>query len=161
MIVVSDTTALTNLFQVHQLPLLKEIFGKVLIPPAVEQELSEMPGQLDKILALDFIEVVRPKDTSMLSHLRLGLDDGEAEAIALAIEVNADYLIIDEWKGRRVAKDVGLHVIGLVGVLLTAKRMQKIPEIKPILQELVEQAGFRLHPGLIRDVLRDAGEAVE
>ncbi len=158
MIVISDTTAITNLYQIGRLQLLKDIFGKILIPPAVEQELSEVPGQLDFVSDMHFIETKKPADAKNVTHFKSSLDDGEAEAIALAIELQADYLIIDEWKGRRIAQQAGLIVIGLVGILLTAKRKGLLLEIKPILSVLTNQAGFRLHPALLNDALRDAGE---
>jgi len=118
MIVISDTTAITNLYQIGRLQLLKDIFGKILIPPAVEQELSEVPGQLDFVSDMHFIETKKPADAKNVTHFKSSLDDGEAEAIALAIELQADYLIIDEWKGRRIAQQAGLIVIGLIGILL-------------------------------------------
>ncbi len=159
MIVVSDTTAITNLYQVNRLHLLNDVFGEVLIPPAVERELAEMPGQLDAIRALNFIKVRTPKDSNAISRFSVSLDAGEAEAIALALEVKADYLVIDEWKGRRMAKQKGLHVIGLIGILLAAKRKGVVEAIKPILLTLTSEAGFRIHTTLLKDALRDAGES--
>ncbi len=158
MIVVSDTTAITNLYRVGWLRLLGDVFGKVIVPPAVEAELSEIPGQWDLISKLGFIEVKRPADRVAVSLYRISLDAGEAEAIALAVEIHANFLVIDEWKGRRVAKQEGLQVIGLIGILLTARRKGIITEIKPILYELADVAGFRLHPTLVTDALREAGE---
>jgi len=158
MIIISDTTAITNLFQVGHLSLLVEVFGKVMIPPAVETELSEIPGQWDFIKGMNFVEVKTPNNLAVVAHFKSSLDDGEAEAIALAIELQADFLVIDEWKGRRVAKEAGLNVIGLLGILLTAKRKGIIAAIKPILTTLTDQAGFRIHPTLMKDALRDAGE---
>ena len=99
MIVISDTTAITNLFQVGQLSLLAKVFGRVMIPPAVETELSEVPGQWDFIAGMNFVEVKTPGDLAAVAHFKLSLDDGEAEAIALAIELQADFLVMDEWKG--------------------------------------------------------------
>jgi predicted nucleic acid-binding protein len=158
MIVVSDTTAITNLFQVGQLSLLAAVFGKVIVPPAVKAELSEVPGQWDFIVKLNFIEVKKPADLAAVESYKASLDAGEAESIVLAIEMQADFLVMDEWKGRRIAKQAGLHVIGLIGILLTAKRKGVITEIKPILTTLAEVAGFRLHPSLITDALKEAGE---
>lgn len=158
MIVVSDTTAITNLFHIGQLSLLVDVFGKVIIPPAVEVELSEIPGQWEAITDQNFINVIKPFDLTRVAFYKAILDDGEAEAIALAIEVQADFIVMDEWKGRRLAKHAGLHVIGLVGVLLTAKRKGIVSEIGPILTALADVAGFRLHPSLVEDALREAGE---
>lgn len=157
MTVVSDTTAITNLYNIGRLQLLKDVFGHIAIPLAVRQELSEIPEQLALIAQLDFIEVMSTTKTDVVATLKAKLDDGEAEAISLAVELNADFLVIDEWKGRRVAKEMGVQVIGLVGILLTAKRKGIIPVIQPILSELMEY-GFRIHPSIMDGALRDAGE---
>jgi len=158
MIVISDTTAITNLYQIGRLQLLIDVFGEIIIPHAVELELAEVPNQVKSIADLNFIKVLTPNDILTVSHLKKSLDDGEAEAIALAIEINADFLIIDEWKGRRIAKQLGLQVVGLLGILLTAKRKGIIPEIKPILMDLITNVNFRLHPDIIKNVLHEAGE---
>lgn len=98
MTVISDTTAITNLFQIGKIFILKEIFGTIIIPKAVELELAEIPGQLSSIQQLNFIEVKNPTDSISVNQLKSTLDDGEAEAIALAIELNADFLVIDDGK---------------------------------------------------------------
>lgn len=157
MIVVSDTTAITNLCNIGRLNILKEVFGSVVIPTAVHQELSEITGQLEQIADLDFIKVIEADNLGTVFRLKQRLDDGEAEAIALALELHADFLVIDEWRGRRVAKELNLPVIGLLGVLMTAKRKGILQKISPILTELIN-AGFRIHPSIIENALRDAGE---
>lgn len=158
MTVISDTTAITNLYQIGKLQLLKEVFGSVVIPVAVQQELAEIPGQMEFIASLNFIEIKRPADIISVAQFKTQLDEGEAEAIALAVELDADFVIIDEWKGRKVAKQMGLQIIGLVGILTTAKRKGIVSAIKPILLELMDQAGFRLHPSIVADALREVGE---
>ena len=159
MIVVSDTTAITNLIQVGQLPLLAEVFGAEIVPPAVKIELAEVPGQWDEVVDHNFIEVKTPANLNSVALYKTYLDDGEAEAIVLAVEVQADFIVMDEWKGRRVAKQAGLRVIGLIGILLTAKRKGIVSEIRPILTALAEIAGFRIHPALVNEALKEAGEA--
>ncbi len=98
--------------------LLKEVFGMIIIPPAVEAELAEVPGQLDFILEMQFLEIRSPEDSTTITNYKSMLDDGEAEAITLAIELKADFVIMDEWKGRKIAQKAGLNVIGLIGILL-------------------------------------------
>lgn len=81
------------------------------------------------------------------------LDSGEAEAIALAIELKADYLLMDEIKGRQIAENFGIKVTGILGVLIKAKEEGLIAEVKPYLQKLVNEAGFWLNPKLIEKIL--------
>ncbi len=85
MIVVSDTTAITNLYRIGRLYLLKEVFGVILIPPAVEVELAEVPGQLEFILEMDFLEIRNPEDSTAVTNFKSVLDDGEAEAITFRL----------------------------------------------------------------------------
>ena len=87
------------------------------------------------------------------------MDAGEAEAIALALEIKADYLIIDELKGRHKAEALGLRIVGLLGLLIQAKHAGYLTAIKPVLIELREKAGFRIHEALCKRVLEIAGEA--
>lgn len=90
--------------------------------------------------------------------LQRDLDAGEAEAIALAVETNADLLLMDERLGREEANNLGLNCIGLIGVLIAAKRKGLVAEIKPLLDALRDVAGFWISGALYRRVLRDEGE---
>ena len=153
MIVVSDTSCLSNLLSIGQESLLPSLFGGVLVPPAVERELLRFHPRLP-----DFLKCVVPADQRRLARLLRELDPGEAEAIALACEIKADRLLIDETLGRAVALREGLAIIGLVGVLLSAKRNGLLPSVGPLLQQLEDQAGFRLSQSLKDDALRAAGE---
>lgn len=100
----------------------------------------------------------------MVSNSRLAialgneLDTGEAEAIALATEVFPDVVLIDEKQGRRVARQAGLTVRGVLGVLIRAKAMAEIDSMSEEIEALRSRAGFFVATSLEADVLRSAGE---
>jgi hypothetical protein len=114
MIVVSDTSPLTALLTVGQSDLLAQIFGEVFIPAAVQRELLRahaiLPG---------WLKVQPVRDRAKVQTYAQKVDLGEAEAIALAEELQADFLLMDERKGRRLAQARHLRVIGLLGVIPT------------------------------------------
>jgi uncharacterized protein len=87
-----------------------------------------------------------------------GLDAGEANAIALALELQADDLLIDERLGRQEAVRLGLSIIGILGVLLVAKQRSLIPQVQLVMDALIKQAGFRVSPQLYQRVLSLAQE---
>ena len=80
------------------------------------------------------------------------MDPGEAEAIVLAIELEADALLIDEKKGRKIAEEHGIIITGLLGILIIAKSENLISEVKPILDKLIFETGFRINPKLYQDI---------
>ncbi|MFK7970916.1 MAG: DUF3368 domain-containing protein [Bacteroidia bacterium] len=157
MIVVSDTSSITNLIQVGQIGLLKTLFKEILISPTVKRELSVIQSQKDFIENCPWITVANPKDEELIHGLIQKLDLGEAESICLAKELAADFLLIDEYAGRKIANEMGLPIIGILGVLIKGKKEGQLGEVKPIIQSLVS-SGFRLNQGLINNVLQALGE---
>lgn len=153
MIVVSDTSAITSLLQIGRVELLAQIYQEVFIPDAVQRELRMTHLQLP-----EFIQCRPITDQADWQRLVAELDEGEAEAIVLAKELKADDLLMDETLGRRVATREGLHVIGLLGVLLEAKGRGLITSIRELLADLELKAHFHLSEELKRIVLREAGE---
>ncbi|PSN12427.1 DUF3368 domain-containing protein [filamentous cyanobacterium CCT1] len=91
--------------------------------------------------------------------MRNELELGEAEAIALAIEVGGDRLLMDERLGRQVAQRLSLKVTELLGVLVAAKQSGLITELKPLVNALISQAKFRVHTDLYWQILQDVDEA--
>jgi predicted nucleic acid-binding protein len=87
------------------------------------------------------------------------LDAGETEALALALDVHANAVLIDERLGRRIAAALGLHPTGVLGCLVLAKRNGYLPAVAPIVAELQSIAGCWFDDALIAAVLRAAGEA--
>lgn len=154
MIVVSDTSCITNLIAIRCVQLLRELFGTVIIPPAVRDELAARHAVLP-----DFLETRVPLETAAVARLLAEpLDPGEAEAIILAEELQADYLLIDEAARRDVAEARGLRHFGLLGVLRRAKEKGKIAQVQPDVDALI-RAGFWIAPRLRERFLRDVGEA--
>ncbi len=158
MVIVSDTSVITNLYKIEVLHILKELFEEIIIPPVVYKELSRLPTQIEIIDKLDWIKVEAIQDVEQFSLLCQELDAGESEAIVLALELNADVLLIDERKGRRKAKELGLEITGLLGALLEAKIEGIIDNVRPLMDDLIYKAEFRISPKLYAWILREAGE---
>lgn len=153
MIVVSDTTAISNLLTIGQDDLLVKLFNRVMIPPAVWAELLAFHPEVP-----DWLEVVTISQPQRVAEYQRHAHAGEAEAIALALEVRPDWLLIDDSDGRRLAKQEGAPVIGLMGVLLLAKQQGLLPNVKPMIDALESKAGFYLSAAVRNEVLRLAGE---
>ncbi len=159
--VVSNASPLINLARIGQLALLPRLFGRLLLPQAVWQEVVEdgrgQPGA-EEIRRAVWIERATVSNQQLVHSLRQDLDSGEAEAIALAIEIQADWLLMDERLGRETAQYFGLRYIGLVGILSAAKQRGDLKALRPLLDRLRDVAGFRVSSALYQQVLRDAGE---
>lgn len=161
MVVVSDTTTMSNLLIVGHIDLLQKLYGTISIPTAVRDELRNLVShrtQVDQFLNQPWVTIhsVTQKEYTLL--LRQQLDVGEAEAIALAVEMNADLLIVDELKGRAVAKSLGLLVIGTLGILVAAKREGLVSQVGPVLNQLKMNAGFWVSDSLQKQVLESVNE---
>ena len=160
-VIISDTTAITNLYKIGKPQHIKWLFANIIIPKSVLSELLELEKNgrnIDEIKKADWITVASVNDTDLLAQLLTELDLGEAESIALAKEKSADYLIIDEKKGRNIANSLNIKTIGIVGILIQLKHQKKIPAIKPDLELLREKAGFWLNEKLYRIILASENE---
>ena len=155
MIVVSDTSPVLNLARVGQANLLARLYGEIIVPSAVAEELTRNGVSPATVAGL----VVRePADHIGVRRLQAELDAGESAAIALAIQIQADLILADERRGRRKAVQMGLRVVGLLGVLNEAKRRRLIPACRPILEALTIQAGFWISNDLYERFLKQVGE---
>jgi hypothetical protein len=162
---VSNTSPILNLAIIGQLVLLQEQFGEVWIPPAVLKELrprEDLPGSrtVREAREAGWLRVKAVKDWPLVQVLRRDLDQGEAEAIALALRVKAEWTLVDERDARRMAKSLGLKVTGVLGILLRAKREGQLSSLRTALEQLREQAGFRIGAGLFADLVRESGETI-
>jgi predicted nucleic acid-binding protein len=161
--VVSNTSPLLTLAIVGRLALLREQFGEIWMPSAVLSELrieDDLPGSqsIREAITAGWLRVEAVKDRPFVKVLQRELDEGEAEAIALALQVTAECTLLDEREGRRVAKSLGIQVTGVVGILLRARREGSVPSLRRALEEIREQAGFRIDEALVADILRQIGE---
>ena len=161
MIVISDTSALCNLAIIDHLWLLESIYQTVIIPDVVARELAAASNPIiPAILQAGWIQPQPLTNSELANQLQQerGLDAGEANAIALALELQADDLLIDERLGRQEALRLELSIIGILGILLVAKQRSLIPQVQPVMDTLISQAGFRVSPQLYQRVLALAEE---
>jgi predicted nucleic acid-binding protein len=158
MIIISDTSIITNLMQVGKVEILPAAFGQIIIPEAVFKELATLEDQLRVMVSFQWLEVRAVNNATLVSELCQTLDIGEAEAIVLALESHADYLLMDERKGRGKAKEFGIPVTGLLGVLLKAKVIGVLPAVRPVMDELISLSGFHIHRDVYDEVIRLAQE---
>jgi predicted nucleic acid-binding protein len=162
MIVVSNTSPIFYLSTIGQLDLLRQLYNEVVIPTAVFNEITNV-GNTDAsasiVPTLNWVKTQSATDQAFVNRLRTELDPGEAEAIALAVELNADRLLMDERLGRGAAMRVGLQVTGVLGILIAAKRNNLIQEVKPLLDALIDRVGFWVEEQLYTEVLQAVGES--
>lgn len=161
MIVVCNTSPLTNLAAIGQFDLLRQLYVELRIARGVWEELNaggkRWPG-CDNVASADWIQQRAVKNQPLITVLQRDLDRGEAESIALALELGADLVLLDEREGRRAAKRLGLRVVGVVGILLEAKACGAVERVRPHLDALRQAAGFYLDESLYRSALALAGE---
>ena len=162
-IVVADAGPLIGMARIGQLSLLQNIYGSIIIPPKVFEELkipSDKPGAsaVSEAIKAGWIKIVELKRPSDSIILRLLVDAGEAESIQLAFEQNAHLLIIDDRKGRKIAKSRNIRIIGTGGILISAKETGLLIKVSPVLNELAN-VGYRLSPGLCKRIIELANES--
>jgi predicted nucleic acid-binding protein len=146
---VSNTSCLIVLETIGRLDLLERIYQSLLIPPAVANEWGTPCPAWISVRAL--------QNQSLVQALRLQLGPGEAEAIALSVDLGVGRIILDDQRARRIAAQMSLPVTGTIGVVLRAKQLGLIPLVRPILDDL-RAAGFWLSDALLQQSLQLAGE---
>lgn len=160
MIVVSDSTVLIGLAKIEKLDLLRKIFSKVYIPEEVFKELTETgrakPGA-EVVKEAHWIKVEAVKDKTQVNLLMSYLDKGEAEVLVLAKEIKADLILLDEEKARKSAVIAGFEIMGLLGLLIVAKNLGLVEDIRSFIEEL-RRKKFRIGDKIIVETLKKAGE---
>lgn len=161
MIIVSDTSPIINLAAIGHLQLLPDLFVEVVIPQAVYHEIAILgagePGA-QEIMKASWVKVVGATNQLLLPKLLHELDPGEAEAIALALDLHADYILMDETSGRNIALSYNLQPLGVLGILLRAKQKQLISLVCPLMDRLRNEANFFIDRNLYMYIKNAANE---
>lgn len=147
--IISDTSCLILLEKIGELEILKNLFGTIITTPEVAEEFGQT---LPK-----WFEIREAADKNYQTIIETSVDKGEASAIALAIELEDCLLIIDDLKGRKFALQLGLTIIGTIGIIVDAKLSGIIPSVKPILQK-IKSTNFRITEQLELLILKRSGE---
>ncbi|MCX7735981.1 MAG: DUF3368 domain-containing protein [Candidatus Kapabacteria bacterium] len=154
-VTVTNSTVIIALSSINQLHLLYELYNEVFITYEVKEELLNginKPGSdVDKY---EWIKTINIKDRSKISKLLNQLDIGEASTILLAEEINADLVLMDDFWGRKVAKEKNLKITGTIGVLIKAKNKGLFTDLKKILDDLI-QSGFWINKDLYEYIITE------
>ncbi len=161
MIVVSNTTPLIGLASIGRFELLSRLFSTVNIAQAVYDEIvvagREKGIAIREVSTSSWVKTVAVRDRLAVEVLLDELDAGEAETIVLARELGAEWVLMDERKGRRKLDQLGLRKIGTLGILLKAKELRLVSVIQPDIERLRQQ-GFSLSQAVVDAVLQQANE---
>ncbi len=162
MIIVSNTTPIISLTKIGLLSLLEDLFAEIIIPEGVYDELiqnKKFENEAKVIQASKFLKVMHVENEFAVKLLQkqLNLDLGESEAITLADTLQSNLLMIDERKARIIAKNMGLKLTGTLGILVMAKKRNKINVIRPYLDQLID-CGIRIGDSLYHEILISVGE---
>ncbi len=151
--VITNTTPILSLLKIGKLSLLNEIYGEVILPFAVFQEIEagKHKPYYQNVNQISWIKVERVKNPDSRSFF-VDLDDGEAEVLILAKELNADLVIMDEITGRRYARQLGMEITGTLGILLKAKEKGLVNSVRELLTELKEK-GTWINPKLFKKII--------
>ena len=155
---ISNTTPIISLLKIGKLNLLKELYGKIIIPTAVYQEIERGKEKryYHDLKLIDWIEIQEISNPDSRDYF-LDLNDGEAEVLILSKEQKADLVIMDEIMGRRYAKQLEFNLTGTIGILLKSKEKGLITSLKDLLIEL-NKKGTWLSPKLISEAIKLAKE---
>lgn len=148
-VIISDTSCFIILSKIDEMNLLENVYGRVVTTVEISEEFGEpLPH---------WIEVIQVKDKIRQRLLEMQIDKGESSAIALALETPDSTIILDDYKARKVANQLGLIFTGTLGVIIHAKLLGKIESIIPLLEK-IKETDFRISPELEKEALKEAGE---
>ncbi len=156
---IADSGPLICLARINQLELLPQLFSKIFVPPEVWNEVT-VKGQgypsAQEISRVTWF-IFQTPDPQMVKPLSILVDDGEAQAIALAQSIPESTILMDDARARKIAERLEIKQVGTIGLLLRAKKQHLLEKIKPHLDALVEN-GIYIRKELLDKVLRAAGE---
>jgi len=148
-IVISDTSCIILFDKINETILLRELYGTIMITPEIAKEYGkELP---------DWIKILSIKSKHKRRQLENYVDHGEASAIALALEIPNGLLLIDDKKGRQLAKKLGISISGTLGIILKAKKKGLIKSVKPYIDKLIK-INYWISPSLIEQILNKEKE---
>lgn len=147
--IISDTSCFIILSKIEALDLLQKIYGQIITTSDIVEEFGE--------ILPEWVIIKNASDTHKQKILELQLDKGESSAIALAIEMPESILILDDFKARKIAQQLGLTITGTIGVIVKAKLTGKIPSIKPYLDK-IKITNFRISSEIEAQALKEANE---
>ncbi|MDN3581530.1 DUF3368 domain-containing protein [Mucilaginibacter flavus] len=145
-IVITDTSCLILLDNIGAFDILHNVYEHIITTP-------EIAAEFKKILP-DWIQVIPVKDIALVAAYNKQVDLGEASAIALAQEIPDVLLIVDDFKGRRLAGQLNIRFTGTIGVLITCRQQHKISSLRPYF-ELIKLTDFRIDPAMLDRILDD------
>lgn len=161
MTIVSDASSLGSLALIDYLWLLESIYGTVVISEVVARELATAKNaRIQAVLSVSWVKVRVPTKSAIATIQQQGqqFDLGDTHTLALALQINADELLINERRARQVAQELGLSVIGIFGIVIVAKQRALIPSVRRVMDTLVELAGFRISHRLYQKILKFVDE---
>lgn len=147
-VIIADTSCLIIYDRINKLEILQNTFEGLIVTKEVAEEYGELP---------DWIKIRELEDEAQYLKLTKDLGKGEASSIALALEIKNSLLILDEKKGRKIAEELGVEIIGSLGVLIKAKDKGIIKSVKEVLV-LIEKTDFRISEVIKKKLLHEAGE---
>lgn len=148
-VIISDTSCLIILAKIGELNLLQKLYGTITTTQEIADEFGEMLPE--------WIIINNAQDKRHQRILELQIDRGESSAIALALEIENNTLILDDFKARKVAEKLGLRITGTIGILIKAKLNGVIPSIKPLFEK-IRSTNFRISSEIELQALKEAGE---
>ena len=147
--IISDTSCFIVLTNIGELDLLQKVYGQIVRTNEIASEYGEtLP---------EWVEIVTVKDKYRQQLLEMQIDKGESSALALALEIPNSTVIVDDYKARKIAEQLGIPFTGTIGVIIKAKLIGLIPSIKPLLSK-IKQTNFRITIDVEFQALSEANE---